>query len=306
MNHEILIPFGKHTLRAVFSPHSGTHPSDTRGCIFYLHGGGLVFGTSNDLPAVYENMFHAAGYDLLRLDYPLAPESPLTEIVEAVHTSVTWLLNHSSACGYNEFPPYFLFGRSAGAFLALTEARRLCTSPAQAVTNIPKRLQPEAAFTASPPRGILSFYGYHTFDLPEFQRPSAAYKKLPAVSEKTVRQLVTDHFITDGPMPIRYSIYIYGRQTGRWLEFLGSAEEIKTHTLTEEDFALLPPGFFTASSGDQDVPFRESKKMAACIPGSKFFPVYYLEHDFDRDTGKKEGLQVYRAALEWMNTILTL
>lgn len=298
MNHEILIPFGSHTLRAVFSPHTGAHPGNTRGCILYLHGGGLVFGTSSDLPAVYENLFHTAGYDLIHLDYPLAPESPLTEILEAVHTSVTWLLNHPSACGYETFPPYFLFGRSAGAFLALSEAKRLCRNMQKNVRFAdPSALLPH-------PSGILSFYGYHTFELPEFSRPNTTYKKLPAVSEETVRQLVTDHFITEGPMTIRYSIYIYGRQTGKWPEFLGSAEEIQAHTLTEEDFALLPPGFFTASSGDQDVPFRESKQMAARIPGSRFFPVYYLEHDFDRDTSKKEGLQVYRAALEWMNTIL--
>lgn len=309
MKREISIPFGEHTLRAVFSPHTG----DARGCIFYLHGGGLVFGTSDDLPSVYETLFHTAGYDLIQLDYPLAPESTLTEITNAVHCSVTWLLSHPSACGYDIFPPYFLFGRSAGAFLALTESKRLCTAPAWEPAVLPKSPQEEAASLFSqigsgslPPAGILSFYGYHSFDLPEFHRPSAAYKKLPPVSEKTVRQLITDHFITDGPMSIRYSIYIYARQTGKWPEFLGTAEEIKRLSLTEEDFSLLPPGFFTASSGDQDVPFRESKQMAARIPGSRFFPVYYLEHDFDRDTSRKEGLQVYRAALDWMNTILPL
>lgn len=290
MKHKISIPFGEHTLTAVVCSHtenliSGMAAASPRAAILYLHGGGLVFGTSGDLPPLYETLFLNSGYDLIYLDYPLAPESPLTEILDAVHTSVTWLLTHPSACGYDTFPPYFLFGRSAGAYLALMEARRLCT-------DMPA------------PRGILSFYGYHTFNLPEFSRPSAAYQKLPPVSDETARRLITGKFITDGPMARRYSIYIYARQTGCWPQFLGTPEEIQTHALTEEDFSLLPPGFFTASSGDQDVPFRESKQMAARIPGSKFFPVYYLEHDFDRDTGKKEGPQVYHAALEWMNSIL--
>ena len=59
----------------------------------------------------------------------------------------------------------------------------------------------------------------------------------------------------------------------------------------------------TASSGDQDVPFRESKQMARKIPRSQFFPVYYLEHDFDRDTTKPEGMQAYRAALAWLKDV---
>ncbi len=160
--------------------------------------------------------------------------------------------------------------------------------------------------------GLLCFYGYHTFDLPEFKKPNAWFAKLPAVSKQTADSLVqTGHgpdgaapaFLTSGPIATRYSIYIYARQTGCWPELLGTSEDIARYSLSEEDFALLPPGFFTASSGDQDVPFRESKQMAQKIPRSQFFPVYYLEHDFDRDTTKPEGMQAYRAALAWLKDV---
>ena len=29
-------------------------------------------------------------------------------------------------------------------------------------------------------------------------------------------------------------------------------------------------------------------------------PVYYLPHDFDRDTTDPEGMRVYRGCLDWM------
>ena len=105
-------------------------------------------------------------------------------------------------------------------------------------------------------------------------------------------------------MARRYSIYVYARQTGTWPAFLGAPEILSRCSLTDEDLAQLPPCFFTASTGDQDVPFRESKQLAARIPGSRFLPVYYLEHDFDRDTTKKEGPQAYREAIAWMDSRL--
>ena len=254
----------------------------------------------------YVNLFLNAGYELISLDYPLAPEQRLAVILDAVHAGVMGMLEilehgagsadssteTDSASGASHIP-YYLFGRSAGAYLALMEAKRLCESGLGAA-------------------GLLCFYGYHTFDLPEFKKPNAWFAKLPAVSKQTADSLVqTGHgpdgaapaFLTSGPMATRYSIYIYARQTGCWPELLGTSEDIARYSLSEEDFALLPPGFFTASSGDQDVPFRESKQMARKIPRSQFFPVYYLEHDFDRDTTKPEGMQAYRAALAWLKDV---
>ncbi len=206
----------------------------------------------------------------------------------------------------------FLLGRSAGAYLALTTASRLTKS----ITPSTK------------PAGILSFYGYHTFDIPEFQKISPAYAKLPKIPERIVTQLthgsypaaaesyqqhVTGDFketnrqlLTEDPKETRYSIYIYARQTGRWPEFLGSPEDISHCSLTAEDLVQLPPAFFTASTGDQDVPFCTSKYMASKVPGSVFKPVYYLEHDFDRNVKRKEGIQIYEAAICWMDRLLSM
>ena len=128
------IPFQGHELHArVFRP-----AAPAIGRIFYLHGGGLVFGEPDDLPLCYVNLFLNAGYELISLDYPLAPEQRLAVILDAVHAGVMGMLEilehgagsadssteTDSASGASHIP-YYLFGRSAGAYLALMEAKRL-------------------------------------------------------------------------------------------------------------------------------------------------------------------------------------
>ena len=284
MNTVFSIPFQNHTLVISHSPHTAAFFS---GCIFYLHGGGLVFGTREDLPEIYKNLFLSNGYDFFAIDYPLAPESDLCEIQEAVHTAVGFLLSHPQQFGYTAFPSFFLFGRSAGAYLALCEAKRL--------TTIAKKNESHPV-----PAGILSFYGYHKLSLPEFQKPVPYYRQFVSLSKEDVLPLIGDSFLTDGPIANRYSIYIYARQTGSWISFLAGEHALSDYELSDEDLKALPPCFFTASTSDQDVPFRESKYMANLVPDSFFYPVYYLSHDFDRDTSCEEALLVYKEALEWM------
>ena len=96
------IPFQGHELHArVFRP-----SVSAIGRIFYLHGGGLVFGEPDDLPSCYVNLFLNAGYELVSLDYPLAPEQGLAVILEAVHAGVMGMLE---ILGFHWFfPPSIL------------------------------------------------------------------------------------------------------------------------------------------------------------------------------------------------------
>ena len=89
------IPFQGHELHArVFRP-----AAPAIGRIFYLHGGGLVFGEPDDLPLCYVNLFSNAGYELISLDYPLAPEQRLAVILDAVHAaSPCWIQKSSQIC----------------------------------------------------------------------------------------------------------------------------------------------------------------------------------------------------------------
>ena len=287
MTTEFKIPYKNHFFCADFSSHtSGAY----FGCILYLHGGGLVFGTRDDLPVVYKNQFLVSGFDFLALDYPLAPESDLFEITDAVHAAVQYLQSNPHLLGYSSFPRFFIFGRSAGAYLALLEGARL------------KKEQTLTTKQLIPPAAVISFYGYHSLSLLEFKQPLPYYEAFLNLEEKDIYPLIKKHFLTNGPISERYAIYIYARQKGCWTSLL-SQDDPSVFSLTDEELASLPPCFFTASSSDEDVPFRESKYMAAHVPGSFFSPVYYLPHDFDRDPDCEDAKTVYRELLTWLKSI---
>lgn len=262
----------------IHSPEAG---KDRSAAVLYLHGGGLLYGERDDLPRPYLDAFLAEGYTLFCLDYPLAPEAPIGAIHRAVLEG--WLRLLEEELPARGIGRYFLFGRSAGAYLALILAKGL------------------AEREVLRPAGVLDFYGYYDMADDFVTAPSAYYNTLPEVPRRLVERFFGGEPVTSGPKLRRFSLYIYARQKGAWKELLGgSAVEDPAWSLSPEDIRALPPLFITASSGDQDVPFRVSKALSRQAPRAVMKPVYYLEHDFDRDTGNPEGMRVYRECLEWM------
>lgn len=274
---------------------------DVRCAVFYLHGGGLVYGERDDLPSPYVRAFTDAGYTLICTDYPLAPETPLPGIVSALCD--TWRGAVAQPLAQGAFDGYFLFGRSAGAYLALLLAREI------------RRGEPDAV----QPRGVLSFYGYYDLTEPWVAAPAGAYAALPEVSRAQVERMTAPargngavaDAPTSGAKALRYALYVYARQhEGAWLELMGldssSPERTAgTWSLTETDLAALPPLFIAASTGDEDVPYRVSKQLARRAPDARMKSVYYLPHDFDRDVTDPAGMQAYQAALAWMDALPT-
>lgn len=260
--------------------------------VFYLHGGGLLYGERDDLPQPYIRQLTDAGYTLICADYPLAPESPLPQIVDT--TFQIWRAAVAVPQSAGEYKAHFLFGRSAGAYLSLLLARKIGSNE-----------------NVSQPAGILDFYGYHTIADAAFSQPAKAYARLPEVTHSQVGKLAGDgsQMVTTGPKPLRYALYVHARQhEGAWLDLMGLDGDDPTRSpgawsLTDDEMALLPPLFITASSGDEDVPFRLSKALSRMAPHAIMKPVYYLPHDFDRDVSDPAGAKAYSQAIEWMDAI---
>lgn len=260
--------------------------------VLYFHGGGLLCGGRRDLPSVYQTMFLNNGYDLLAFDYPLAPEYSVSSIRKACLFCAGWFLDHYSDILGLSSSDYFLFGRSAGAYLSVMTAASVCGTK-----EVPQAYKK--------PLGLLLFYGYYSLLVPEFAKENGYYKSsFPPVRREDALLAAENSPIFDMPNSPRMLLYIYARQTGEWTSFLGSDEDLTASSLSEEELRSLPPAFLTASSMDQDVPFGISKRMSRLIPGSRFFPVYNLEHDFDRDTAKAEGRQAYEECFRWMESVL--
>lgn len=251
--------------------------------IIYLHGGGLIWGDRNDLPVEYIQQFLDNGYHFLAIDYPLAPETPLPEIYACTVRAVEWFCENFNDVLHLTSNDYSLFGRSAGAYLALLLGNDH-TLPCQ-------------------PKRIISFYGYHSIQEPFYLSPSKQYQKYPAIPESMIKQMIQKKPLVSGPLETRYAIYIYCRQTGKWLDMVMPAKSNReSFSLSDDELKQLPPTFIAQSKNDQDVPYVIGVHLANTIPHADFFSVENLDHDFDKDSRNPVALQAYEAVIEWLHS----
>lgn len=254
--------------------------------ILYLHGGGMIFGHKDDLPKEYIQLFLETGYDLIMLDYLLAPESRLDEIITNLEITINNFTNYM----YKEIglttPNYILFGRSAGAYLSLLATKR---------NNI------------APPTRLILFYGYYSLQEAFCSTPSSHYLKMSIIPSSVIPTIIGNKPLTYGPVHPRFLLYLYGRQTGTWLSFLTpqtDTDGLSKYSLTYDDLKKLPPAFLAATPTDYDVPFGMSNVMAELIPSSHLHIVHDREHDFDRDPKNEQAIKTYQTLLSWLQESL--
>lgn len=279
--------------RDLVTIHQPPAERDRNIAVLYLHGGGLLYGERDDLPLPYIHMLTDAGYTLICADYPLAPEYDLPKIVESVYG--TWTNAIATPLEAGTYRSHFLFGRSSGAYLSLLLAREI-----------------DLHASWARPIGVLDFYGYHTICDQALSAPARSYTSLPEISLLQVDMLRQPEGtqVISGPKSMRYAVYVYARQhANAWNELLGLdgrdlAHSTQTWSLSDTDIASLPPLFITASTGDEDVPFRISKALSRLAPSATMKPVYYLPHDFDRNPETPEAQRMYKQAIEWMGSIV--
>lgn len=89
--------------------------------IFYLHGGGFIFGSPRTHRGLIANIARASHTRALAIDYSLAPENPYPKALDEIENVWLSLLQDSN------FNPkqIAIVGDSAGAHLALVTALRL-------------------------------------------------------------------------------------------------------------------------------------------------------------------------------------
>lgn len=261
------------------------HPCATnaKGVVVYYHGGGLIYGSGRDLPQEYIQTITQGGYHLVCMNYLLAPESPWPDILESAYLGLRYVLEHRGEWFGDAECPYILFGRSAGAFLAITLAHAL---QRENMDN---------------PAALWLFYGYHHLNHSDFQSPSTYYLSLPHITPELLPAVQRTQLCCQAGVEQRYLLYVYARQQGSWPSMLQAPEGAG---VPHGALAQLPPAFLTASTTDQDVPYVFSQIMHVSMPKSFFLPVYGLEHDYDRNPQRVESQTLYQKVLEWTRDVL--
>ncbi|WP_107994651.1 alpha/beta hydrolase [Trichococcus paludicola] len=251
--------------------------------IVYLHGGGLLYGDKNDLPEPYLNLFLSAGYDFLTMDYPLAPETKLPDILANIQYGLQWFQSHAVSDLSLDSADYLLFGRSAGAYLAFLTASRITFKPA----------------------AIISFYGYHTLHEASFRTPSRHYLAYQRLAKAEAERLLSPVPIVNGEKELRFALYVYARQSGTWLSYLlDDIKEANNYSLNDAQLATLPPTYLASANDDPDVPYHLSERLSQKIPSAKLNTIGSEEHDFDRDLSNPLGIEAYHDVIVWLDEIL--
>ena len=245
--------------------------------LIYFHGGGLIYGTRNDLPSALTNIFLKKQIEVIALDYPLAPNSSLSKILETTFQSFKEL--YKKVIEPHNFN-YILCGRSAGGFIMFWLANQILK-----LIQIKK------------PTKIINFYGY--YDLKDANRA----KKLSTmtISKELIQSIDTKNFIHDDSALSRYLLYLYLAEQGDLLKAYGVNEnEVSKYSITIDELKNFPPIFSAASTTDKEVPFSYSKSLKQLSQYNVFYPLYYLNHDFLKEINNPQVQKVLKSLANWI------
>ncbi|MFE8697589.1 alpha/beta hydrolase [Cytobacillus sp. FJAT-53684] len=238
--------------------------------IVYIHGGGLLWGTREELTEEMVQLYTQNGFALFSIDYRLAPESKLPDILEDVQDALHWV--ESEGTKYFSINPerIAVMGSSAGGFLALSTG-----------TFINK------------PRALVSFYGYGDISTKWATSPNKYYCQKDSVPKEIAWKLVSNHIITKGTVEERFLLYLYARQTGEWIQEVTGTnlqfnkEKLLSFSPIHNINEGYPPTLFLHGTNDMDVPYEQSVFMRAALLKkgieTKLITIPNGEHTFDKD-----------------------
>ncbi len=220
---------------------------EIRPAILWIHGGALIWGSRNWLDPVQVDKYIDAGYTVIAIDYRLAPQVKLEQIIEDLNDAYSWVRSEGPQLFRIDPNRIAVVGHSAGGYLTLMAGFRLAPRPA----------------------ALVSFYGYGDIAGEWLSRPDPFYSQQPAVSEEEAREAVGRHVVSDAESGDRAPFYLHTRQQGIWpMEVVGRTPESAPRVFDplcpiRNVTPTYPPTLLLHGDNDTDVPFEQSVLMAA-------------------------------------------
>lgn len=235
--------------------------------LIYIHGGGLIWGTRNDMNREQIRLYNEAGFNVFSVDYRLAPESKLSEIRDDVKDLLVWIKTEASAQFDFDRDHVAVVGSSAGGYLALLTG----------------------TFDVKPD-AIVAFYGYGQVTGDWYRNPSPHFTSMTTVPELLAKQLIQPHPISSAPIERRYAIYLYCRQQGTWLDWVTGSdalddEELARYAPVQLVNSEYPATLLIHGDDDEDVPYAESVAMKTRLDSvgvpNELMTISHGKHNFD-------------------------
>jgi len=238
-----------------------------RPAILYIHGGALIMGDRSWLDPVQTEKYLNAGYTLISIDYRLAPQTKLKQIIEDLEDAYRWVRLEGPRLFKIDSTRIAIIGHSAGGYLALM-----------------------AGFRLSPrPKAVVSFYGYGDIVGEWYSLPDPYYNRQPHVPKEEAYKVIGTKILSEDPEGNRERFYLYTRQQGIWpIEVTGHDPAREPRTF--ESFCPVlnvtkdyPPTLLLHGDSDTDVPFEQSVLMV------KEFKRHGVYHEFVALEGQGHG-----------------
>ncbi|WP_156431225.1 alpha/beta hydrolase [Bacillus sp. FJAT-29814] len=259
--------------------------------VVYIHGGGLIWGTREELNEEMIQLYINNGFSLFSIDYRLAPETKLPGILEDIEDAIDWLITKGTEQFSINHEKIAVVGSSAGGFLALC-----------------------CGMFKNKPKAIVSFYGYGDILGKWATTPSSFYCQKDMVPQNVANTLISDLPLTDASVEQRFLLYVYGRQHGNWIELItgvnpeSNKEELKKYCPIYNVTSDYPPTLFLHGTKDTDVPYEQSVFMRAAIikdgVEAKLITIPNGEHVFDKDFHNPVVQNALKQVIDFLHTHL--
>jgi acetyl esterase/lipase len=238
--------------------------------VVYIHGGALILGGRGELPELTLNPFIKAGYWLVSIDYRLAPETMLPEIINDVRNAIGWVRGEGAKIFDYNADKLAVLGESAGGYLTLM-----------------------AGTFQKKPNVLVSLYGYGDLLGDWYCKPSPFYCAQPPVSFEAAKNAMEDAEHAEVRKAERALIYLRSRQTGTWTSLVSGLDIDYDRDKIIEYCPIFnisddyPPTILLHGDEDTDVPYEQSMDMYNALKarGLTAELVTYTggEHGFDWD-----------------------
>jgi acetyl esterase/lipase len=219
-----------------------------RPVVIWIHGGALIMGNRSGIDRRVREPLLDAGYVLVSIDYRLAPETKLPEILRDLEDAYRWVHQQGPHLFRGDTERLIVMGGSAGGYLTLT-----------------------AGFRAEPrPTALVAFWGYGDLSGDWYSKPSQFYRQRPLVPREQACRAVSGPPQTDGQVDGRgrSDFYLYCRQQGLWPIEVTGFDPVKqsaaygSFSPVRNVTKQYPPTLMVHGTNDTDVPYNQSVLMA--------------------------------------------
>ena len=222
-----------------------------RPVVVWIHGGALIMGNKNSVPRNILELCREEGYALVSIDYRLAPEVKLPEIIADVEDAFRWIREDGPKLLHIDPDRMVVTGGSAGGYLTLMTGVRLKARP----------------------RALVAYWGYGDVDGDWYTKPSEHYRKAVPLVEKSdaykgvgVKVQTGSEAGFDGKARGRF--YLYLRQNGLWTKEVTGFDPVTERAKLDAYCPVrnvspaYPPTMLVHGTEDTDVPYDLSADMA--------------------------------------------